>query len=121
MKEDIFDTAQTICAPTAEEESVLRTLCEACEKELEGKLKRGVSKESCAAAFTCAAAWLAAAMLESVRCAGEEISSLRAGDLSVTTGGVSERNERAELLRRQARRLMEPYTADDFFFCGVRG
>ncbi len=122
MKEDIFDTAQTICAPAAEEENILRLLCETSEKELEAKLKAGVSKESCASAFTCAAAWLAAATLESIRCAaGEDISSLRAGDLSVTTASVSERTARAQLLRRQAKRLMEPYTADDFFFCGVRG
>lgn len=121
MKEDIFITAQSICAPDEKEQSLLRLLCESSEKELEGKLKRGVSKNDCAAAFTCAAAWMAAAMLENIRCAGEEFSSLRAGDLSITAAGAAERSERAELLRRQARRLMEPYSEDAFCFCGVEG
>ena len=121
MNEDIFVAAQTVCAPQEHEKDVLRLLCETSEKELEGRLKRGVSKVDCAAAFTCAAAWTAAAMLESVRCAGEELSSLRAGELQVTALGVNERSERAEMLRRQARRLMEPYTESDFFFRGVCG
>ncbi len=121
MKEDIFVTAQSICAPAAQEQSLLRLLCESSEKELEGKLRRGVSKDDCAAAFTCAAAWLAAAGLENIRCAGEDIASLRAGDMSVTAATAGERSERAQLLRRQARRLMEPYSEDTFFFCGVEG
>lgn len=121
MKEDIFITARTICAPAEEEISLLRLLCESGERELEGRLRRGVSKEDCAAAFTCAAAWLAAAALENLRCAGEELSSLRAGDISVTAAGAAERSGRAELLRRQAKRLMEPYCEDEFFFCGVEG
>ncbi len=121
MKEDIFITAKTICAPAESELSVLRLLCESGERELEGRLRRGVSKEDCAAAFTCAAAWLAAASLENIRCAGEELSSLRAGDMSVTAATAGERYERAQLLRRQAKRLMEPYSEDDFCFCGVQG
>ena len=121
MTEDIFITAKTICAPDAQEQSVLRLLCQTSEKDLERKLKSGISKADCAGAFTCAAAWLAAAALENIRCAGEGISSLRAGDMSLTAATASERCERAEVLSRGARRLMEPYCEDSFFFCGVQG
>lgn len=121
MREDIFAAAAALSKPAQTEGELLRTLCDARALELERQLRAEVSANDCAAAFTCAAGWLAAADLEDIRCAAEELSSARAGDMSVTVAGAGERSERTALLRRQARRLMEPYCTDGFFFCGVRG
>ena len=106
MREDIFAAAAALSKPAQAEGELLRTLCDARALELERQLRAEVSANDCAAAFTCAA---------------EELSSARAGDMSVTVVGAGERSERTALLRRQARRLMEPYCTDGFFFCGVRG
>ena len=71
-------------------------------------------------AFICAASWLAAAALESARAGGEEFSSLRAGDLTVTKCSSDEGSKRLSLLREQAWALMRPYTTDGgFCFRGV--
>ena len=87
-----------------------------------GKLREGIQKEDCEGAFICACAWLAAAALLSTRTEGEEFSSLRAGDFSVTAWTQRERGEYAARLRRQAWELMAPYCADSgFFFGGVCG
>ena len=67
-----------------------------------------------------AAALLAAAALESARAGGEEFSSLRAGDLTVTKRSSDEGSKRLSLLREQAWALMRPYTTDGgFCFRGV--
>ena len=64
--------------------------------------------------------WLAAAALESARAGGEEVSSLRAGDLTVTKRSSDEGSKRLSLLREQAWALMRPYTTDGgFCFRGV--
>ena len=105
------------CAMTKADENereTLALLCTAEEKALEGRLREGVCKEECEDAFICAAAFLAAAALESARAGGEELSSLRAGDLTVT--------KRLAALREQAQMLMRPYTKDGAFcFFGVQG
>ena len=76
----------------------------------------------CESAFICAAAFLAAAALESARAGGEELSSLRAGDLTVTKRASGESGRRLETLCAQARMLMRPYTKDgSFCFFGVQG
>lgn len=122
MLEEINAIALELSHAAAEESGVLEKLCEAVCGEIEGKLREGISKEDCEGAFICAAAWLAAAALSSVRTNGEEISSLRAGDLNVTTRGEKERSEQYERLRRQAWELMAPYVKDSgFCFRGVRG
>lgn len=121
MREDIFAAASALVKPAQTECELLRTLCDARALELERQLRAQVSKDDCAATFICAAGWLAAADLEDVRCAAEELSSVRAGDMIVTAASASERRERTALLRRQASRLMEPYCEGGFFFCGVQG
>ena len=122
MLEEINAIALELSHAAAEESSVLEKLCEAACGEIEGKLREGISKEDCEGAFICAAAWLAAAALSSARTNGEEISSLRTGDLNVTTRGEKERSEQYERLRRQAWELMAPYVKDSgFCFRGVRG
>lgn len=100
---------------------LLERLCAAAEETAASRLRGGVRPEDCAGAFVCAAAWLAASGLELSR-GGEDISSLRAGDLSVTAKTAPERAARAEQLREQAERMLAPYSDDSgFFFCGVTG
>ena len=88
-------------------------------------MRRNVSTgnpEDCEGAFICASAWLAAAALTDARLGGaEELSSLRAGDVTIEVRGGAN-SERAAALRRSARQLMAPYTeGGGFFFCAVKG
>ena len=70
--------------------------------------------------FSIACALSKAAALESARAGGEEFSSLRAGDLTVTKRSSDEGSKRLSLLREQAWALMRPYTTDGgFCFRGV--
>ena len=122
MFEEITSIASQLSHATAEEAGVLDKLCAAACKELVGKLREGISKEDCRGAFTCAAAWLAAAALLSAREGGEGISSLHAGDLSVTRRSGAECREQYKRLRTQAWELMAPYVKDSgFCFRGVCG
>ena len=119
-REEIAALAERLCEGTAAERPMLLRLCAAAEREVRSRLRRGVSEEACADAVLCACAFLAAASLEQSR-GGEELSSLRAGSVTVTAsrGG---RSERAERLRREAERLLAPYAVPgSFAFCGVAG
>ena len=110
MDEEILETAKSICACGAEDEALLKRLCAAS------------APEDCEGAFICASAWLAAAALTDARLGGaEELSSLRAGDVTIEVRGGAN-SERAAALRRSARQLMAPYTeGGGFFFCAVKG
>lgn len=122
MLEEITAIASELSHATESEENVLDRLCTAACGEIEGKLCEGISKEDCEGAFICAAAWLAAAALASARSSGEDVSSLRAGDLSVTRRSGAECAQQYERLRKQAWELMAPYVKDSgFCFRGVRG
>lgn len=121
MDEEIFETARSICSYEQEDEALLKRLCAASAQALESELRAGIVPEDCEGAFVCAAGWLAAAALTEARLGGaEELSSLRAGDVTIRTEGGG--CERAAALRRSARQLMEPYTeGGGFFFCAVKG
>lgn len=122
MLDEILTIAGELSKATEDEANVLKMLCAASCAEVEGRLREGVVKEDCEGAFICAAAWLAAAALQSVRTGGDELSSLRAGDLSVSVKSQAECGAQYERLRRQAWDLMAPYIKDSgFCFCGVRG
>ena len=99
MDEEILETAKSICACGAEDEALLKRLCAAS-----------------------VSAWLAAAALTDAKLGGaEELSSLRAGDVTIEVRGGAN-SERAAALRRSARQLMAPYTeGGGFFFCTVKG
>ena len=112
MSEQIFSIACALSKADESEKSMLRMICTAQEESLVRALKEGVAKEDCESAFICAASWLAAAALESARAGGEEFSSLRAGDLTVTKRSSDEGSKRLSLLREQAWALMRPYTTD---------
>ncbi len=122
MDEEIFETAKAICACESGDEALLRRLCTASAQEIRCGLRRGIAPEDCEGAFICASAWLAAAALTEARLGGaEELSSLRAGDVTIAVKGTA-RSERAAALRRSARQLMAPYTeGGGFFFCAVKG
>ena len=122
MSGQILAIARTMTKADESEQETLAMLCAAQEEALEKQLRDGVSKEMCESAFICAAAFLAAAALESARAGGEELSSLRAGDLTVTKRSAGESGRRLEALCEQARMLMQPYTKDgSFCFFGVQG
>ena len=106
MSEQIFSIACALSKADESEKSMLRMICTAQEESLVRALKEGVAKEDCESAFICAASWLAAAALESARAGGEEFSSLRAGDLTVTKRSSDEGSKRLSLLREQAWALM---------------
>jgi len=119
--EEILTVAGAVSACTEEERTLLRRLCEAAEDEAQHRLRAGLTAEDCPGAFVCAAAWLAAAALETTR-GGEELSSLRAGDLTIRTAAAKEHAARAETLRAQAEKLLRPYAAQGgFCFREVRG
>ena len=122
MDEEILETAKSICSCGAEDEALLKRLCAASAQALERELREGVAPEDCEGAFICASAWLAAAALTDARLGGaEELSSLRAGDVTIEGRGGAN-SERAAALRRSAQQLMAPYTeGGGFFFCAVKG
>lgn len=122
MGEKILAIAKVLTKADESELELLEILCGVQQTLLEGRLKDGVSKEECGDAFLCAAAFLTAAALESARAGGEEASSLRAGDLTVTKRSSGESSKRLDALRAQAWALMRPYTQDgSFCFFGVTG
>ena len=122
MSEQIFSIACALSKADESEKSMLRMICTAQEESLVRALKEGVAKEDCESAFICAAAFLSAAAIENARAGGEEVSSLRAGDLTVTKRSAGESGRRLEALCAQARMLMRPYTKDgSFCFFGVQG
>ena len=120
MSGQIVSIACALSKADEGERALLEMICKAQEEQLARTLKEGVTREDCESAFICAASWLAAAALESARAGGEEFSSLRAGDLTVTKRSSDEGSKRLSLLREQAWALMRPYTTDGgFCFRGV--
>ncbi len=115
MQEEILTLAKTLSGAGEDEETALALLCKAAEKEWKGRLREGIELEECREAFLCAAALFAAASLT----AGRGGLRFTAGDVSVTE---AEGGKSAEVLRREAERLMDPYVAEmKFCFRGVRG
>lgn len=106
--------AKTLSGAREDETAALALLCGAAEQAWTDRLRKGAAREECREAFLCAAAMSAAAGL----LAGRDGVRFTAGDVSVaeTEGG-----RRAEALRREAERLMEPYVTAAFCFRGVRG
>ena len=101
----------------AEQEELLLVLCQAAQRELEGRLKPELTPEECESAFVPAAAWMALAWLNTGT-GGEGITSFTAGDVSIRREGGRE----SAALLDQAERLMVPYLRDgNFAFLGVRG
>lgn len=122
VNDEIMAIAAEISKAEESEKTLLSMLCAAAGREVESRLRPGLSRQDCEGAFICASAWLAAADLAGTRGGGEEFSSLRAGDMTVVPRAEKERAESCERLRRRAWELMAPYIRDSgFHFCGVQG
>ena len=119
MTADMMAIAKAFGQVEEREESALEYLCQAAEQELQSRLKQGVTREDCGAAFDLAGAWIALAGLVAARNAGETVESFTAGEVSLKAK-QGERDEPAHL-RRQAEQLMKPFLKEDgFCFLGVK-
>lgn len=117
-QEQILEIAQAMTGADEGEQAMLAMLAAAQEKILQRALRAGTAPEDCGEAYLCAAGLLSAAALEAVRAGGEEISSLRAGDMTITRRASGAREAHIRLLREEAWTMMEPYTkGGDFYFC----
>ena len=107
---EIYTRAKALYGRESDE---LQNLCGVAEDELRSELRSGVSGYD--EALKKAAAFLALALMFEIEAA--------AGELSYSAGAVSVRTKpsgAAERLKRQARKIMAPYSADDWFsFLGV--
>lgn len=107
FEDEIYELAARL-APAGTEETVLRMLCRAAERELRSRLRPGLREEEYTDALICAAAWIAAGSLGR---SGGNAKSFSVGDVSVTTGSSGD-----ERMRRLADQLMAPYVKDSFAF-----
>lgn len=116
MTQRIMELARTLGQTAEQEEGLLATACAAAQAELTAALRDDVCPGDCPEAFALAGAWLALAGLEVSREAGQA-ESFRAGDVTVQKGNTQ---EKAKLLREQAKQLMSAWTKDRrFLFYGV--
>ena len=114
MSEEIYALAAALAPPSAEEETLLRLLCQGAEKAL----ARQAGGEPCRETLLCAAAFLAAGGLLDSRSGAGNVERFTVGEVSVTMGGSAG----GDRLRRAAGALMAPYRAgESFLFWGVRG
>lgn len=115
VSERLRETAQALAHAEEGEREMLEMLCTAQERQLRRALRAGISAEDCAEEFACAGGMLAAAALTAARESGEELSSLRAGGVTMTR---KESTARIRALRENARALMAPYAKEGgFWFC----
>lgn len=116
MTQRIMELARTLGQTAEQEEELLATLCAAAQAELTATLRDDVCPGDCPEAFVLAGAWIVLAGLEVSREAGQA-ESFRAGDVTVQKGNAE---EKAKLLREQAKQLMSAWTKDRrFLFYGV--
>ncbi|WP_295743518.1 hypothetical protein [uncultured Oscillibacter sp.] len=121
MSGEILTLARIVSGAGEAEAALLSPLCQAARQRWEVRLRPGLTPEDCGAAFSCAAAFTAAADLAAGR-SGGSVSAFTAGDISVKGRGAAEAAALAQGLRRTAEELMAPYAeAEDFCFKGVRG
>ena len=98
---------------TQEQENLLRMLCRVARRQLEGRLRPGITAEDCRSDFVCAGSLLALAALSESDGGPERFT---AGELTIQRGSQS---AAARCLRGQAELLMMPYVRDSFAFLGV--
>lgn len=97
------------------QETILRGVCAAVERELRGRLRPDVTAEDCGENFVMAASLYALALTFNIRSAAEA-ESFSVGDISVT---CRDGERAAKSLTDQADRLLAPYLKDGFSFRGV--
>lgn len=115
VRELVYAQALTLAGPMdSRQEELLKLLCGAAVQGLEGRLKEGLTAESCKADFVAAASLYALSALNET---GERVEEFRAGDLTIRQGGGSDAASRC--LRRQAEMMISPYLESGFLFMGV--
>ncbi len=99
---------------TADQQDLLKVVCQAAVTSLEARLRDDVTVEDCMSDLVTAAGMYAVAALTDV---GDftGVEQLTAGDVTVRRG----HNSAANFLRSQAQLLMAPYLKDGFSFMGV--
>ena len=115
MTEKIFAIADGLCGAGEEERELLRILASAAESRVR---KASEGTDTAEDILACAAAWLAAADLLTARSAAR-VERITVGEVSLSPAGAE--SSRAEALRRQAWRLLNPAGGDGFAFLWVRG
>lgn len=115
LKELVFAQALVLTGPLEEkQQELLKLLCAAAVTGLEGRLKEGLTAESCKADFIAAASLYALSALNE---AGGDVAEFRAGDLTIKRGSGGDAASRC--LRRQAELVIGPYLKSAFAFLGV--
>ena len=121
MAEETAELARQLGQVPENRMEELQALCDLAEKELEGRLKAGITRDDCGAAFTMGAAWLGLAGLCAAG-AADEVESFTAGSLTIHHRDGGGAGDRSLSLQRQAEQVMRPYLRDEgFCFLGVPG
>lgn len=114
MIEQIYAQALLMAGKlTGEQENLLQMLCRVAKRQLEGRLRPGITAEDCRSDFISAGSLLALAALSESDGGPERFT---AGELTIQRGSQS---AAAQCLRGQAELLMMPYVRDSFAFLGV--
>ena len=115
MEDRIFELAAALNHGAEQDQEILRLLCGQALRELEGRLRPGITAADCADALVVAGAWLALAGMSASQ---NTVERFTAGDLTIQHGDAA---ARGEALRLQAEQIMRPYLVDSgFAFRGVR-
>lgn len=114
LTQAVYEKAAALAGTmTAQQEQLLKTLCDGAVAYFTARLKEGVTQDSCREVLITAASLYA---LEGLDLAGGQIQEFRAGDLTVKQGtaGGSKTSRVARI-----RALMAPYCKDSVCFLGV--
>lgn len=115
LQELVLAQAMLLTGPLDEkQQELLKLLCAAAVKGLEGRLKDGLTAQDCKADFVAAASLYALSALNET---GANVKEFRAGDLTIRQGSGGDAASRC--LRRQAELVIGPYLKTAFAFLGV--
>jgi hypothetical protein len=118
---DITERALALLGGDTGDTEALTRLCPAAASELESRLREGVSPDDIEELFVTAAGVLALSMYIGIGGAND-VSGVRAGNVTVSRRGAQSAAVSAATLRREAEAMLSAYLADrGFEFMGVRG
>lgn len=110
-------------APEQTDETLLKSLCLAAEKQFRAQIKTGLSEQTYRESLICAGAYLALSFLPQTAKSAQQVKAFTVGEVSVTAAEGESLTKGAAALREKAEALMAPYcaSAGGFAFLGVRG